>query len=240
MFVLTVASLKGGVGKTAIAVFLSRALLIQGKRVLAVDLDHNNNLTDYYLRHVEPEQLEQANVCHVFTGQRTIQECIFPSPYGVDVLPCTLSLSRSVVELAEESGAMVRLSALLKLLEYDAVVIDTPPAMGLELTAALYAASTVLVPMTYNRWTTQGWLLIRQEVQRVARSFGHEPAVYALPSMVNEAQLEKLKQLEVDNLTKTAILKWAPIHRACETGSILREDSIAGMAFAALAKEVLS
>lgn len=60
MKIIVAASIKGGVGKTSTAVFLAQALVTRGHNVLAVDGDHNNNLTDFFLRDVIPKPWKLA------------------------------------------------------------------------------------------------------------------------------------------------------------------------------------
>lgn len=150
MKIITVASLKGGAGKTTIAVFLARAFRELNKQVLVVDLDHNNNLTDYFLRGKDPEELENLNVYHVLTGRKNIQDCIYESSdtTDIDVLPCTISLNKIGSELARDPGALLRFGPQLKKLSYDIVIIDTPPALCFELSAGLYASHVVLSPLS--------------------------------------------------------------------------------------------
>lgn len=86
--VISIASLKGGVGKTTLTVFFAQAL---PKKILCIDLDHNNNLTDYFLRETDVEEIENKSIAKVFTGSRLIQDCILKSPLGIDAIPTTRS-----------------------------------------------------------------------------------------------------------------------------------------------------
>ena len=69
MKIITIASLKGGVGKSTLAIFLSQALAQLNTRVLVIDADPNNNMTDYFLRKIPSEEIESRNLYHVLAGK---------------------------------------------------------------------------------------------------------------------------------------------------------------------------
>jgi len=238
MKVIALASLKGGVGKTSCAAFLSQALVKTGARVLAVDIDANNNLTDYFLRDADPEELEARNVRQVLIDGMKPDTAVHRSPLGVDVLPATPQLHRVGVELAGDPGAVLRFGAALRRMDYDVVVIDTPPALVMELRAALYAAELVLVPIAFTRWTIAGYQLLRGELEKVAETTGALPSLQVVPSCVTEREAEKLRGIDTWKSTTSAILRSAAIKAAGTSGRELKTDSRSWAAFRDLAREV--
>ena len=114
MRIIVAASIKGGVGKTSTAVFLAQALVAQGRSVLAIDCDHNNNLTDFFLRDVDPQTLQARNVYNVLSGQMNPTEAVFPLASGPAVLPATPTLVRAAAELGQDPGALLRFPAALR------------------------------------------------------------------------------------------------------------------------------
>jgi len=177
MRILATASLKGGCGKTSTAVFLAILFYSLKKRVLVIDMDHNNNLTDFYLRSVEPEVIERGNVYHILHGDKQYERCIYKTIFGVDVIPSTPNLARIEIELARDPGALLRFPSFLRKLDYDIVVIDTPPSISFALTAALYAVNDVLCPVSWSRWTIQGYSLLAEECIKTAESVGSSIAL---------------------------------------------------------------
>src|SRR5208282_627999 len=111
MKIITIGSLKGGVGKTTCAVFLSQALAARGARVLAIDLDPCPHLTDFFLRKLPMKELIEKNVRHVLMEAVSADEAIHHSALGVDVMPATLHLNTVSVELHSDPGAMLRFRA---------------------------------------------------------------------------------------------------------------------------------
>lgn len=237
MRVITTSSLKGGVGKTTLNVFLSRALAARGHRVLAVDLDHNNNLTDYWLSQESAEGIEGRNVYHVLSRALGLEEAIWKSE-AVDILPATPGLSRIGVEMARDPGVALRLRTALRRLDYDFVLIDTPPSLSLELTIGLYAADLVLVPLSASRWTIQGYKIIADEVARVAEAGLPAPRLLSVPSMVSPAAELALRKVEAWTLTVASVYRDAAIAGAVDAGRCLREGTKAREWFDTLAMEV--
>jgi chromosome partitioning protein len=236
--IIVAASIKGGVGKTSTAVFLAQALVARGHKVLAVDGDHNNNLTDFFLRDVDPKTLEARNVYHVLSGKMNPTEALFPTDSGPTVLPATPTLARAAAELGQDPGALLRFPAALRRLDYQYVVIDTPPALGFELRAALYCADLVLVPVAFTRWTVQGFGLLEYEFQRATQTLGTSPLLRALPSICTPKEIELLRTVDSWCLTQTAILKSSAIRTASNYGKGLKEGTQSWNDFAALAAEV--
>lgn len=232
------ASLKGGVGKTSGAVFLAQALARRG-RVLAVDIDANNNLTDYFCRDVDPAALEQANVYHVVTGRDQEEGIRGIIEHHIDVLPATPMLHRAGLELARDPGSLLRFPAALRRLPYDFIVLDTPPALVLELTIGLYSADLVLGPVSFGRWTVQGFGLLRAEVERVGQ-IGRTPRLLALPSIVTEKEDEGLRALNSWIPTRSTIIKSAAVRTAGTRGRALREGTRSWEDFERLAREVVN
>jgi chromosome partitioning protein len=239
MKIITFGSLKGGVGKTTCAAFLAHALSSRGTRVLVVDIDANNNLTDYFLRDTKAEDLEARNVRHILADRMNPAEAVHKSSHDIDVIPATPELHSVGIELASDPGALLRFPVDLRQLDYDFIVIDSPPALVVELRAALYAADLVLVPIAFSRWTIAGFRLLRRELVKVAKSTGTEPDLRALPSCVTEKEAEHLRNIDSWCSTETAIFRSASVKAASSSGRILKEGSKPWENFRALADEVM-
>ena len=237
MQIVAFASLKGGVGKTSGAVFLAQALARRGS-VLAVDIDANNNLTDYFFHEADPQAIEAANVYHVLTGRMGAGQAIKTPIFGLDVLPSTPTLHLVSLELAQDPGALLRFPAELHRLSYDYVIIDTPPALVLELRVALYCAEIVLCPVNFQTWTIQGFHLIRGEIERVQKTTGRSPRLLALPAIVTEKEDVGLRSLNTWTPTKSTIIKSAAVRIASTRGRALKEGTRSWEDFERLAKEI--
>ena len=236
MTIITVSSLKGGVGKTTLACFTARALA-KSARVLCVDLDHNNNLTDYWLRDWPVDEIEVRNISGVLSRTVSIDQSTWMRD-PVDVIPATPSLSRISALIGHDQNVAARLRTALRKLDYDYIIIDTPPSLSLELSIGLNCADRVLVPVSASRWTLQGYQIIADEVAGIVESTGREVPMLAVPSMVTEKEADSLRRVTEWKTTVGAVYRDQTIKAAASEGRALREGTNAAGWFAGLAEEV--
>jgi chromosome partitioning protein len=237
--IVTIASLKGGVGKTTTAVFLALAFVARGKRVVVIDVDPNNNLTDFFLRSTPPGEIEARNVKQMLTGELSAERCVHVSA-GVSVIPCTVSLHTASHELSRSPGTILRFASLLRRLDFDAVIIDTPPFPGYELALALHAADLVLSPVSLSRWTVQAHAALDAEIRSAAEGMRSAPLSLALPVLVTEREERILRgSLNGTPVTEGSIHRAAAIRSAAERGLPLRTGTKSEGEFLHVSLEVL-
>lgn len=243
MKIITVASLKGGVGKTTLAANLAIHLSMKGFKTLAVDMDANNNLTDFFLRDQDPETIERANVFHLLTRKATLKDCIHPSFFNLDILPATVILNRLASETNGNPSGLISFGSTLKKTEYDWIVIDSPPYAGPELRAALWASDLIISPVAPVRWIFQGTRFLQEEIDTASEVTGHKADVLLVPSMVGagKIEIESLDDLRaIYPVSKTAIIRAAAIRSATEKGKSLKEHSKPWELFASLTEEIIN
>ena len=152
--VLAVANQKGGVAKTTTVASLGAALAELGQRVLLVDLDPQACLT--FSLGIDPEDLE-LSVHHVLTKGLDPTEVILETEDGVDLMPATIELARAEMDLLTRTGReYVIRSAVEDLDEYDWILLDCPPSLGVMTVAALTAATGVLIPLQCETLSHRG------------------------------------------------------------------------------------
>jgi chromosome partitioning protein len=157
--VIGVVNQKGGVGKTTTSVNLGAALAEHGKRVLLIDLDAQANLTAHLgVGAVEAQDdgsfeveagTSDASSYEVLKGTKTIKEARVSRSENLDVVPSSLLLSAADLELGGVVGRELILRRALTSVagEYDFIIIDCPPALGLLSLNALAAVQEVIVPV---------------------------------------------------------------------------------------------
>lgn len=154
--VLAITNQKGGVGKTTTAVNLAACLGALGRRVLLVDFDPQGNATSGV--GLDKAELEQT-VYHVVIGGADVRSAIRRTEYELDVLPSNVDLAGAEVELATAGdGRETRLKAAIDQVrdDYDFILIDSPPSLGLLSLNTLAAADGVLIPIQCEFYALEG------------------------------------------------------------------------------------
>jgi chromosome partitioning protein len=154
--VLAVANQKGGVGKTTTAVNLSAGLALAGRRTLLVDLDPQSSATSGLGLH--PREIA-ASIYHVLIDQKTPEEVVQETKVeNLSILPASRDLIGAEIELVPLARREYRLAeALIQIRrDYEFVVIDCPPSLGLLTVNALTAADAVLIPLQCEYYALEG------------------------------------------------------------------------------------
>ncbi len=152
---LAVANQKGGVGKTTTVASLGAALAERGLRVLLVDLDPQGGLT--FSLGIDPEDVD-VTVGAVLLGERPVTDAIVVADEGLHLLPSNITLTRAEEQLVGRTGRERRLAVALDKVaaDYDWIVIDCPPTLGVLTVGALAAADEVLIPLQCETLSHRG------------------------------------------------------------------------------------
>jgi chromosome partitioning protein len=172
--VMAVANQKGGVGKSTTAVNIGAYLALAGARVLVVDLDPQGNAsTGLGLDHREIE----PSIYDVLTADTPPAEAIRATGVAnLHVLPSTIDLAGAEVELVSAMSRETRLRRALESIDhqYDTILIDCPPSLGLLTVNALAAADELLIPIQCEYYALEGLGQLLRNVELVRANLNPE------------------------------------------------------------------
>ncbi len=153
---------KGGVGKTTSAINIGAGLVELGKKVLLIDLDPQANLTLSLGVPRQPNSIYEA-----FRGETELDP--YTVKEGLDVVISTLDLSGAEMEMINEAGREFILRELFEPVkdQYDFIIIDCPPSLGLLTLNALTSSDIVYIPLQTEFLALQGLAKIKQVIQKV-------------------------------------------------------------------------
>ncbi|HVA41324.1 MAG TPA: AAA family ATPase [Candidatus Binataceae bacterium] len=163
--IVAIANQKGGVGKTTTAVNLAVALAQVGQRVLLIDLDPQGNATSG----LTPEPIKSGTIYDSLVNRTPLMQVVRESRPSLYLAPSSTDLVGAEIELATIEGRERRLKTELRdeALQYNFVLIDTPPSLGLLTLNALVAADSVLVPMQCEYYALEGLSSLLATIRRV-------------------------------------------------------------------------
>ena len=249
--VISLANQKGGVGKTTCTINLAGALAELGYRVLCIDMDPQANLTvglGISLSEVHRSMGDVLSEDRVSLDE-TIIETQVP---GLSVAPATLELASTEIELFTAIGReMVLRDAIAGSADrqFDVVLIDCPPTLGLLTINSLVASSRVIIPVQTQFYAIKGLTALIKVINTIRVKLNHDleilgllPTFYDGRTILAREMLENLRELGDHRVFNTMIKNTVKLGEAPLTGRPVTEyapSSAAAHAFRDLAREVI-
>jgi chromosome partitioning protein len=245
--VLAFANQKGGVAKTTSTLNLGVALTELDKRVLAVDMDPQGNLT--MSQGIDPENLEKS-MFDVLVHRLPIEDVIVHSE--LDVATSSIDLAGAEMALSSQIGRERALEKALKPIQerYDFILIDTPPSLGLLTINALAASDGVIVPVQCEYLSLRGLLQLERTLEMIRENINPRVKIQGILATLFDARtlhgreaIEILKENFGPLVFKTVVRKTIKFAEAPVQGSsVLKYDprGKGAEAYRSLAREVLN
>ena len=169
--IISFANQKGGVGKTTSAVNVAASLGILGFKTLLVDLDPQGNATSGV--GVAKKSLK-GTIKEVLTGEMNIKDVVLPTEYeNTSIIPTNVSLSGAEFDLYNDEGSEYNLKDALKELtnDYDYILIDCPPSLGMLTINAFVASDGIVVPMQCEFYAVEGLSQLITTTKRIKKNY---------------------------------------------------------------------
>ena len=249
MRVISVINQKGGCGKTTTAINLCGCLSQLNRRVLLVDLDPQGHAS--LGLNLNPEDV-RCGMSEVMTQSTSLEEVIrVADGTNLDVAPANITLSTVEQLLANAAGKEGRLLTKIEGMQrnYDYVIIDSPPSLGILTFNALRASDISIVPIDMGFFSLHGVAKLIEIIDLVSRHTGHEVQLRALATMVSlrtrftREVLDEIRQHFKDNVFRTLIRNNVRLREATSHGvpiSHYDRRSAGANDYRAVAEEVLA
>src|SRR3954454_1532446 len=248
--IIAIANQKGGVGKTTTAVNLGAALAESGLRVLVVDLDPQGNASTGL--GINPRDVN-ASIYDVLMHETPALDAVEPTSLkNLFVIPATLDLAGAEIELVPAFSRELKLKRALDAVrsEYDVVLIDCPPSLGLLTVNGLAAADDVLVPIQCEYYALEGLGQLLRNVALVRSSLNATLDVRGIILTMYDARTRLAEQVETEvrehfgeKVYKTVVPRTVRLAEAPSFGQpviVFDPTSRGAKAYRKLAKEVSS
>lgn len=249
MAIISIVNQKGGVGKTTTAVNISSFLALENKKILLVDFDPQGNATTG----IGIDKMELKNsVYDVLIEDVDIKEVIIKDVYpNLDILPAKIELAGAEVELVGKISRESRLKKNINKIknEYDAVIIDCPPSLGLLTINALTASDYVIVPIQCEFYALEGLLqllntvdLVKNELNPILEIGGIILTMYDSRLKLSEEVMIEVKNYFKDKVFKNVIPRNIKLSEAPSYGKPIDKydiNSKGALAYQKVVKEVI-
>jgi chromosome partitioning protein len=247
---VAVCNQKGGVGKTTTAINLGAALAEQGRRVLLVDFDPQGALSVGL--GIQPHDIDATIYNLLMDSDLSAHDVLFKTGVnGMDLLPSNIDLSGAEVQLVHEVGREYVLAGVLEPLvpDYDLIMIDCQPSLGLLTLNALATADGVLIPLECEYFAMRGVALLMETIDKVSRRLNTKLMIDGLLATMYDSRTLHTREVLAsivngfgDKVFHTVINRTVRFPDATVAGEPITSfdsGSMAANSYRELAKEVL-
>jgi len=247
--IISVVNQKGGVGKTTSAVNLAAGLGLLGKKILLLDIDPQGNTTSGY--GIDRRNVK-ASSYDLLVGDKTVSDAAIATKFkNVTVVPSSMDLAGAEIELIDLDNRNEKLKQKLLPIrnDYDFILIDCPPSLGLITINALTVSDSVMVPIQCEYYALEGLSQLISSIRQVKRIYNPNLEVEGILLTMYDGRLNltqqvvgEIKKYFKDKLFSTVIPRAVRLSEAPSYGEPIQyydKHSKGADAYNNLAKEFL-
>ncbi len=246
--IIAIANQKGGVGKTTTTVNVSACLALADKKVLLIDADPQGNATSGVGGNKGAEKSTYDLIINNEDIENVVQKC---SVKNLDVCPANIDLAGAEVELVSQISRETKLRETLNKIrgDYDYILIDCPPSLGLVTLNALTAADSVLVPIQCEYYALEGLGQLMSTIDLVQKHLnkkldieGVVLTMYDARTNLSRQVIDEVKKYFKNKVYKTIIPRNVKLSEAPSFGlpiALYDKRSEGARAYEALANEII-
>ena len=246
---LTFANQKGGVGKTTSAVNTAAAMAHLGKRVLLVDCDPQGNATSGV--GVNKRQIVNSTY-DLLIGRVSGKDCVIKTDFkNLDIIPANIALAGAEFELVELDNREKRLRNGIESVkaDYDYIVVDCPPSLGILTVNSLVAADGIIIPMQCEYYALEGLSQLMLSIRQVKKLYNPDIEITGILLTMYNGRLNltlqvvnELKKYYANKIISTPVVRNVRISEAPSHGKpIIAYDrySKGSLAYIEIAREIM-
>lgn len=225
MKIISVSNVKGGVGKTSTAAILSAGLTQRGNNVLMIDSDPQTNLTMCFL----PEPPDGTpSIYHVYADGKSLDEVKTPIKENLNLIIGDFELCNADMQFLK-AGRLKMLRKAIKNIKsnYDFIVIDTPPNLGILSLNAFLVSDYIIVPMAADSFSLKGVRLLKQTLDEVTEETEKSVSVTGLllTKYTNRTNVSKLLEKSINSAAE--LLDTKVFNSRIRQATVLQESQVA-------------
>lgn len=225
MKIISVSNVKGGVGKTSTAAILSAGLTQRGNNVLMIDSDPQTNLTMCFL----PEPPDGTpSIYHVYADGKSLDEVKTSIKENLDLIIGDFELCNADMQFLK-AGRLKMLRKAIKSIksDYDFIVIDTPPNLGILSLNAFLVSDYIIVPMAADSFSLKGVRLLKQTLDEVTEETEKAVSVTGLllTKYTNRTNVSKLLEKSINSAAE--LLDTKVFNSRIRQATVLQESQVA-------------
>ncbi len=248
--IIAVTNQKGGVGKTTTAVNLAACLAYKGKKVLVIDSDAQGNSTSGL--GINKDDIEYSLYDCLADSSKTKDAVIKTRCRGLSIIPSLPELSAAEIELANEENREHFLENAIKSIrsDYDFIIIDSPPALGMLTINIMTAADSLLIPIQCEYYALEGLSQLINSIKNIKKSLNKDleiegilATMFDMRTNLSQQVLDEVKKHFPDKVFSTPIPRNVRLSEAPSYGQpIIKYDitSKGAEAYFSLAREIIS